>query len=304
MKSHMKFQGVYTALVTPMLSGKICMESFEALLNFQIEEGISGIVLLGTTGEAATISNSERQSLINTASASTKGKVPLIVGVGSNCTTQTIQNTIDADEAGADAIQIVAPYYNKPSQEGLFRHFDAVAQCTEKPIMLYSIQSRCGIEISIPTIQRLRDKHPHIVTIKDCTPSCDRISELKAAMDNDFQILAGDDSMTLPFMSLGSTGIVSVASNLIPSELSTMLNLALQNNFHDAAKIHNQFFLLFKGLFIEGNPGPIKYALYRKGLISSPELRLPMVSLQKENRLLLDQILDKFDVQLPQLVCR
>lgn len=303
MRSQIKFQGVYTALVTPMLSGKICMDSFSNILKYQIEQGIDGVVLLGTTGEAPTISNSERQSLTNTAKTFLKGKIPLVVGVGSNCTEQTIQNTIDADNAGADAIQIVAPYYNKPTQEGLFRHFDAVAQCTEKPIMLYSIQSRCGIEISIPTIQRLRDKHPHIVTIKDCTASCDRISELKRSLDKDFQILAGDDSVTLPFMSLGATGIVSVASNLIGRELGTMVNLALQNNFHEAVGIHDEFFPLFKGLFIEGNPGPVKYALYRKGIISSPELRLPMAALQKENQLLLNQILDKLSIKAPQLVC-
>lgn len=303
MKSQIKFQGVYTALVTPMLSGKISMESFSRLLNDQVEQGVDGIVLLGTTGEAPTVSNSERKALITTAKTSVKGKTPIIVGVGSNCTAQTIQNTIDSDNAGADAIQIVAPYYNKPTQEGLFRHFDAVAQCTEKPIMLYSIQSRCGIEISISTIQRLRDKHPHIVTIKDCTASCDRISELKRSLDKDFQILAGDDSATLPFMSLGATGIVSVASNLIARELCSMVNLALQNNFNEAAKIHHEFYPLFKGLFIEGNPGPIKYALYRQGLISSPELRLPMVPLLKENQLLLDQILDKLDIKRPLSVC-
>lgn len=303
MTSHIKFQGVYTALVTPMRSGKICMESFSNLLNYQIKHNIDGIVLLGTTGEAPTISSSERRSLITTASASVKGKVPIIVGVGSNCTTQTIQNTIDSDNAGADAIQIVAPYYNKPTQEGLFRHFDAVAQCTEKPIMLYSIQSRCGIEISIPTIQRLRDKHPHILTIKDCTASCDRISELKKSLDDDFHILAGDDSATLPFTSLGATGIVSVASNLFVHELISMVNLALQNNFHEAAKIHHKFYPIFKGLFIESNPGPIKYTLYRQGLISSPELRLPMVPLLKENQLLLDQILHNLNLENPQPLC-
>lgn len=304
MGSFTKFQGVYTALVTPMLSGKICMQSFSKLLNDQIKQDVDGIVLLGTTGEAPTVSASERHSLISAAVTSAKGKVPIIVGVGSNCTAQTIQNTIASDNAGADAVQIVAPYYNKPTQEGLFKHFDAVAQCTKKPIMLYSIQSRCGIEISIPTIQRLHDKHAHIIAIKDCTSSFDRISELRQSLDNGFQILAGDDSATLPFLSLGASGIVSVASNLIAKELCSMVRLALNNKFFEAAKIHHEFYPLFKGLFVESNPGPIKYALYRQGLISSPELRLPMSSLLEENRLTLDVILNKLNIGLnSELLC-
>lgn len=300
-----KFKGVYTALITPMLSGEICMESFERLVSRQIEEGIDGMVLLGTTGEAPTVSSSERQVLIKSALDHAKGKTPLIVGVGSNCTAQTIQNTMDADKAGADGIQIVAPYYNKPTQEGLFRHFDAIAKCTEKPIMLYSIQSRCGIEIGIQTIQRLREKHPHIVAIKDCNGSCDRISELKKSLGEDFQILAGDDSLTLPFLALGATGIVSVASNLVVRELVEMVDLALENNFQEAAKIHYRLYPLFKGLFIESNPGPVKYALYRQGVISSAELRLPMVSLLEENRLILDTVLDAVGIKHkhPELVC-
>lgn len=182
---------------------------------------------------------------------------------------------------------VVAPYYNKPSQEGLYRHFAALAECTDRPIVLYSIPGRCGIEIAVPTIERLRRKYPHVNTVKEAGGSVDRVDQLKQALGDDIVVLSGDDSLTLPFMAVGAQGVVSVASNLYVREVSKMVRLALQDDFRKAAKIHRRLYPVFKALFIEPNPVPIKTALADAGILGSAEVRPPLCEMSEANRALL-----------------
>jgi 4-hydroxy-tetrahydrodipicolinate synthase len=221
--------------------------------------------------------------------------VPVIAGTGSNATHEAIELTRLAHEAGADAMLVVAPYYNKPSQEGLFRHFSALAEITDKPIVLYSIPGRCGIEISVGVVERLRAKYPHVAWIKEAGGSVDRVDQLKQAMGRDITVLSGDDSLTLPFMSVGAEGVISVASNVFVREISRMVKFALGNDFARAARIHRQLYPAFKTLFIEPNPVPIKVALTRAGVIGSSEVRAPLCEMTENNARTLEQVLAQFD---------
>jgi len=290
------YSGTHTALVTPFSSGKICFDSLENLINLQVNEGVNGLVLLGTTGEAPTISDSERTQLIKKTRDLTPSNVPLMVGCTSNDTQTAIRLTQQAEKLGADSIQLAAPYYNKPSQEGLFRHYSAIAETTEKPILLYSHPGRCGVEIGIDTILRLREKYPHISGLKECGGSCDRLSKIINALDPEFSVLSGDDSLALPFISLGAKGIIAVASNLIPNQFASLISQALKGNFASAKKTHYQFFPLFKSLGLETNPTPIKYALYLRKIINSPEPRLPLCPLLKENQDIIKKTLLDLDL--------
>jgi 4-hydroxy-tetrahydrodipicolinate synthase len=190
---------------------------------------------------------------------------------------------------------VVAPYYNKPSQEGLFRHFAAVAESTDKPIILYSIPGRCGIEIGVPVVERLRRKYKHVAWIKEAGGSVDRVDQLKQALGRDLTVLSGDDSLTLPFMAVGAEGVISVAANLYVKPIVRMVGLALANDFGAAAKIHRQLYPAFKTLFIEPNPVPIKVALQRAGIIGSAEVRLPLCEMTPANAQILEGVLASFD---------
>jgi 4-hydroxy-tetrahydrodipicolinate synthase len=216
-----------------------------------------------------------------------RGRVPVIAGTGSNSTTEAVSLTKRAHEAGVDGVLQVAPYYNKPSQEGLFRHFSAVADATNKPVMLYSIPGRCGIEIAVPTVERLHAQHPHVNHIKEAGGSCDRVDLLRQALGDDFTILSGDDSLTLPFMALGAKGVVSVASNFVPAEMSRMIKAAPKGDYAAALGDHRRLYPLFKALFIEPNPVPVKTAMAHAGLIASPEVRPPLCEMTPANRQIL-----------------
>ncbi|MGH7959544.1 MAG: 4-hydroxy-tetrahydrodipicolinate synthase, partial [Opitutaceae bacterium] len=210
---------------------------------------------------------------------------------GSNSTREAIELTRLSHEAKADAMLVVAPYYNKPSQEGMFRHFCAIADTTDKPIILYSIPGRCGVEISVDLVERLRAKYRHVAWIKEAGGSVDRVDQLKQAMGNDIVVLSGDDSLTLPFMSVGAEGVISVASNLYAREIGQMVKLALANDFMKAARIHRRLYPAFKTLFIEPNPVPIKAALVRAGIISSDEVRSPLCEMEPANAEALEHVL-------------
>jgi 4-hydroxy-tetrahydrodipicolinate synthase len=218
------------------------------------------------------------------------GKVPVIAGTGANSTQEALFLTENADKVGADAFLIVAPYYNKPSQEGLFAHFTEIAKRTEKPIVLYSIPSRCGIEISTDTVKRLRDSHPHICALKEAGGRSSKVSETVVALDSDFTVLSGDDGLTLPFMACGAKGVVSVASNLIPQKVVSLVSLALEGKFIDAQKIHLENYNFFTDIFCEPNPVPIKTLLHLKNVISSAEVRLPLSPASSSNQQLLEKI--------------
>ena len=217
------FTGTYTAIVTPFKNGKIDEAAFERLVKNQIKGGVDGIVPVGTTGESPTVDNEEHIHIIALAIKFAAGKVKILAGTGANATSEAIHLTREAEKLGADGSLQVAPYYNKPTQEGLFQHFREIARNTKLPLVLYSIPGRCGIEIGVDTVKRLATTCKNIVGIKEAGGSCDRVSQLRAAVGPRFEILSGDDSLTVPFMSVGAKGVISVASNVIPREVSQMV---------------------------------------------------------------------------------
>jgi len=279
----MMFTGTYTAIVTPFKDGKIDEPAFERLIKMQIKAGVDGIVPVGTTGESATLDYEEHIHVIALSVKCAAGKIKVIAGTGGNSTKEAVYLTQCAEKAGADASLQVAPYYNKPTQEGLFQHFHAVACSTHLPIILYSIPGRCGIEIAVDTVNRLAHDSMNFVAIKEAGGNPDRVSQLRAALGHKFAILSGDDSLTLPFISVGAHGVVSVASNVIPREVAHMVRAYRSGNTSLALKLHDKFYPLFKDLFIETNPGPVKAALAMMGLMDD-EFRLPLVPISAASR--------------------
>jgi 4-hydroxy-tetrahydrodipicolinate synthase len=277
------FTGTYTALVTPFKNGQIDESAFERLIAKQIKAGIDGVVPVGTTGESPTLSYEEHIQVVAQAVKFAGGRIKVLAGTGANATSEAIFLTQAAEKAGADGSLQVAPYYNKPTQEGLFQHFRAIARATKLPIVLYSIPGRCGIEIAVETVRRLAESNRNIVGIKEAGGSADRVSQLRAALGQRFKILSGDDSLTLPFMSVGAQGVVSVASNLIPREVAQMVRAFASGQSAAALKVHSRFYPLFKDLFIETNPIPVKTALSMMGL-AEDELRLPLTPMSLKNR--------------------
>jgi 4-hydroxy-tetrahydrodipicolinate synthase len=287
--------GTITALATPFRDGQISYEDLKKLVAHQLKGGVDGLVPMGTTGESPTVNYDEHMDVIRFVIAEAKGRVPVIAGTGSNSTYEAVELTRLSHEAGADAMLLVAPYYNKPSQEGLFRHFSAIAETTDKPIILYSIPGRCGIEISVNVVERLRAKYKHVAWIKEAGGSVDRVDQLKQAMGADICVLSGDDSLTLPFMSVGAEGVISVASNVFVREIGKMVKLALANDYSKALKIHRRLYPIFKTLFVEPNPVPVKVALARAGIIASAEVRSPLCDMSSANAKLLEAELAKLD---------
>ena len=285
-----RLHGVHTALVTPMSDGAVAYADLERLIERQMEAEVSGIVPCGTTGESPTLSESEHLQVIRTCIDGANGKSLVIAGTGANSTTEALSLTQAADDAGADAFLLVAPYYNKPSQEGLFAHFSALAESTEKPIVLYSIPSRCGIEISTEVVCRLREKYPHVCALKEAGGRSSKVSETLISIDENFVVLSGDDGLTLPFMACGAKGVVSVASNLIPELVTELVDLALVGDFERARKIHLSNYQLFTDLFCEPNPVPVKTLMQMKGLIESSEVRSPLIAASSENHDLLKEL--------------
>jgi len=275
--------GTHTAIVTPFRNGKIDEAGFERLIRMQIKGGVDGIVPVGTTGESATLDYEEHIHVIRLAVKHAGRKIKVIAGTGANSTSEAIYLTKEAEKAGADSSLQVAPYYNKPTQEGLFQHFRAIARATKLPIVLYSIPSRCGVEIGVDTVKRLAAECKNIIGIKEAGGSADRVSQLRAALGSRFTILSGDDSLTLPFMAVGAQGVISVAANVAPREVAQMVRAYAKGNLAAAQKLHARLYPLFKDLFIETNPIPVKAALAMMGLIEE-EYRLPLVPMAAANR--------------------
>jgi 4-hydroxy-tetrahydrodipicolinate synthase len=286
--------GTLTALVTPFRQGKVAYDDLQDLVNFQIKCGIDGLVPAGSTGESATLSHEEHMDVVRCVINTAAKRVPVVAGTGSNSTVEALDLTRAAHEAGADAMLVVAPYYNRPTQEGLYHHFARIAEATDRPIILYSIPSRCGVEISVPVVERLRAKYPNVSYIKESGGSVDRVDQLKLALGRDLVVLSGDDALTLPFMAVGAEGIISVASNLLPRELVKLSHLALAGDYPAAARLHRRLYPLFKALFIETNPTPIKAALAEAGRIGSPEVRLPLWELSATSLAALKKALATF----------
>lgn len=276
------FTGTYTAIVTPFRGGQLDESALERLIKLQVKGGVDGIVPVGTTGESPTVDYEEHVRIVAQSVKFAAGKVKVLAGTGGNSTKEAIYLTQQAEKAGADGSLQVAPYYNKPTQEGLYQHFKAIASATRLPLVLYSIPGRCGIEIAVDTVKRLAHDCKNVVGIKEAGGSCDRVSQLRAALGPQFDILSGDDSLTVPFMSVGANGVISVASNIIPKEVSRMVDACARGDARKAAALHAKYFSLFKDLFLETNPIPVKAALAMMKLIDG-EYRLPLVAMNPKN---------------------
>jgi 4-hydroxy-tetrahydrodipicolinate synthase len=277
------FTGTYTAIVTPFNRGKIDQPALEQLIKAQIQGGVEGIVPVGTTGESPTVDYDEHIEIIALAVKFARKKIKVVAGTGGNSTSEAILLTERAEKAGADGSLQVAPYYNKPSQEGLFQHFREVARHTRLPILLYSIPGRCGIEIGVETVKRLALECKNVIGIKEAGGNPDRVSQLRSALGPRFEILCGDDSLTLSFMAVGAQGVISVASNIAPRQVAQMVRAFGTGKVRHALTLHQKLYPLFKDLFIETNPVPVKAALAMLGQIEE-EYRLPLVPMNPKNR--------------------
>ncbi len=288
------FRGTFTALVTPFRNGGVDVSAFEKLIETQIAGGITGIVAIGTTGESPTLSHKEREQLIRLAVATANQRCLVLAGTGSNATDHAVVDTKLAEKLGVDGALLVAPYYNKPSQEGLFRHFKTIAAVTSLPIMLYNIPGRCGVDIMPETVVRLAKECRNIVSIKEASGSVERASDLRRRLPESFTVLSGDDSLTLPFMAVGAAGVVSVASNLFPSQVCGLVRACESGDFKSATQLHRKLLPLFKDLFIEPNPVPVKTALGWRGVMSG-EVRLPLCEMSEVNQARLRKTLEQFE---------
>jgi len=293
--SSISFAGAHTALVTPFKDDALDEEALTALIEAQVQGGISGIIPVGTTGESPTLSHEEHRRVIEIAVKVAEKRVLVIAGTGSNATSEAVELTIEAEKLGADAALLVAPYYNKPSPEGLYRHFKKVADAVKIPIVLYSIPGRCGIEIPVSVVTRLAADCFNVVAIKEAGGKVERVQELRAALPESFQILSGDDALTLPFMLAGGVGVISVASNVIPAEVEELVQSFLRGNLAKAEEIHNRYAELFRDLFIEPNPVPVKTALAAKG-ICRDDVRLPLCEMTKSNKEILMRTLKESNI--------
>ena len=290
------FTGSYTALVTPFREGQVDYEAFEALINHQAEEGIDGIVPVGTTGESPTVDASEHIEIIRHAVQFSAGRLKVVAGAGANSTSEAIYLTREAEKAGVDGSLQVCPYYNKPSQEGLYQHFKAIAEASSLPLMLYSVPGRSVIQIDVETVARLANDCETVVSIKEAGGSSDRVNKLVQAVPADFTVLSGDDPLTVPFMSVGAAGVVSVAANLIPGVISRQIKAALEGSFDEALEIQKHYYPLLSVLMtLDTNPIPIKSALALCGRCTS-EFRLPLVGLTEDKTETLKAVLSDFDL--------
>jgi 4-hydroxy-tetrahydrodipicolinate synthase len=288
------FQGTHTALITPFRNGEVDTEAFRALIDRQVEGGVDGIVPCGTTGESPTLGRREHLRVIELAVEYAAGRIKVIAGTGANATSEAIHLTTEAAKMGIDATLQVCPYYNKPSQEGLYQHYKAIAGCTDLPMMLYSIPGRSVIEIAVDTIARLAADCPTIIANKEAGGDPERVTRIKAALPDDFQILSGDDPLTVEFMKRGAVGLVSVATNLIPNVMSGLVRAMAEGRIEEAEAIQEKYEPLFTTLMsIDTNPVPIKSAVAMQGHCTD-ELRLPLVNLSPANQALLRETLANY----------
>ena len=275
-------RGVMTALITPFRDGEVDWSGLRMLVQRQIEGGADWLVPLGTTGESPTLSNAEREKVLDTVLKAADGRRPVMAGTGSNDTAETVERTKQAAKAGARAALVVAPCYNRPTPEGLYRHFAKVAKSVELPIVLYNVPARTGVDIDNETVARLRRSHPNIVAIKDATGGVDRITDLQQRCD--IAVLSGDDVLTWPMMAMGAVGVISVLANLCPSRMKTLVSAAARGDMEQALRAHRKLDDLAAGIATFGpNPIPIKTAMALTGLIKE-EFRLPLCPLDQKAR--------------------
>jgi 4-hydroxy-tetrahydrodipicolinate synthase len=286
------FSGAFTAIVTPFKNGGFDEAAYKELIRFNIEGGVSGIVPCGTTGESPTLSHDEHKRVIEVAVKEIAGQVKVIPGTGSNSTEEAIELTLHAKKIGADAALMVSPYYNKPTQEGLYRHFSKVAETADLPVVLYNIQGRTAVNIENATVARLA-KLPNIVGVKEASGNILQMSEVIRLCGPDFDVLSGDDQMTFPLMALGGKGVISVATNIIPDKMSALVSHMLAGRIDEARSLHFEIFELCQAMFVETNPIPVKAALALMGKIQM-EFRLPLCEMAPANLEKLKSVLNKY----------
>ncbi len=288
----MNFGRVSTAMVTPFdRKGNIDFTKTTQLIQYLIDNGSDSLVVAGTTGESPTLTKEEKVALFRHVVKVVDGRIPVIAGTGSNNTHASIELTKKAKEAGVDAIMLVAPYYNKPSQEGMYQHFKVIAESTDLPVMLYNIPGRSSVNVSPETIIRL-SKIENIVAVKEASGDLDSMTEIISHTSDDFMLFSGDDGLTLPVLSIGGAGVVSVASHVIGNKMQDMVSAFLNGKPADAARLHQSLLPIMKGLFMSPNPTPVKPALQMKGL-DVGSVRLPLIPLTEVERAKLSQLLEK-----------
>lgn len=288
------FEGAFTAIVTPFKDGKLDFESFEKLIEFQIENGIHGLVPCGTTGESATLSHQEHREVIEFVVKTVKGRVPVIAGSGSNSTQEALELTKFAKDAGADGALIITPYYNKPTQEGLYRHFKLIAESVDIPIVVYNVPGRTGTNLLPSTLARLKDIS-NIVAVKEASGSVDQAEEIMILTEGKISLLSGDDSLYFPLLAIGGKGVISVVSNIIPGDVAVVYNEFKNNKIEKARELFYKYYFLTKSMFYETNPIPVKTSLKLMGMISS-ELRMPLCEMSKANDEKLVKDLQRYDL--------
>lgn len=276
-------RGSITALITPFANGALDEKAFGNFVDWQIKEGSHGLVPVGTTGESPTVTHEEHRRVIEICVEVTDKRVPVIAGAGANSTAEAVALARFAEDVGADAVLSVVPYYNKPTQEGLYQHFAAVAGSTALPVILYSVPGRTVVDLSIDTIVRLRDGFSNIVGVKDATANMERASLQRARLGTDFVLLSGEDMTALGFNAHGGNGCISVTSNVAPRLCASFQNACQQGNYAEALALQDKLVYLHKNLFLENNPGGVKYAASRLGLCAN-EFRLPLVPVSKANQ--------------------
>ncbi|OAG28110.1 4-hydroxy-tetrahydrodipicolinate synthase [Thermodesulfatator autotrophicus] len=287
-------EGAIVALITPFKDGKVDEESYRALVEWQISRGIDGLLTVGTTGESATLSLEEKKRLYELTLEIANGRVPVIAGTGTNDTAKTIEMTKLAADIGVDACLLVTPYYNKPSQEGLYQHYKAVAEAVKKmPLILYNVPSRTGVSLAPETVARL-SKIKNIVGIKEATGCMRQNTEIIRLCGNKFLLLSGDDFTCFTTMALGGHGVISASANVIPKEMSDMMKAAREGKWDKGRKLHLKIYPMFKAMFLESNPVPAKTALYLMGKIATPEVRLPLAPMSEANLEKLKEVLKDY----------
>ena len=291
--SQTTFQGSFVALVTPFHEGRVDEAKLRELVEFHVTHGTDGIIPCGTTGESPTLSHDEHKRVVEIVVETAGRRLPVIAGTGSNSTAEAIDLTRHAERAGAAGVLVVNPYYNKPTQEGLYRHFRAVAESVALPILLYNIQSRTAINVETATLARLVRDCRNIAGVKEASGSLDQMSQVIAACGPNFSVLSGDDNITLALLAIGGHGVVSVIANIVPRETADMVHAALEGDFKRARELHYRLFPLARAAFLETNPIPIKEAMAMAGMLE-PEFRLPMCRMSDANRETLRSILRQY----------
>ncbi len=288
-----EFRGSIVALVTPFRDARVDEAKLRELVELHVRNGTDAIVPCGTTGESPTLSHEEHKRVVEGVIEAARGRIQVIAGTGSNATAEAIDLTVHAKKAGADGALLVSPYYNKPTQQGLYEHFKAVAEAADLPIVVYNIQGRTAVNVETDTLARLARDCRNIVGVKEASGSLEQMTQVILACGPDFTVLSGDDTLTLPLMAVGGRGVISVIANIVPKETAEMTHAALEGDWKRARELHLKLFPLSKAMFIETNPIPVKEAMAMMGLIQ-PEFRLPLCRMAESNRERLKKVLTQF----------